>query len=74
MNKDYQCEIRPNHATSNGHCAFCGGRTHPQIPLAIFKRGTYQSICDECAEKYAPDMVRALAEHSGLSTVEEAII
>jgi len=55
-----QCEIRPNNCVANDPRAFCDKRTNPQIPLAIFKRGTYEPVCDECAEKYAPNEFAAL--------------
>jgi hypothetical protein len=61
MNNNYQCEIKANNNVANDPCAFCGGRTNPKIPLAIFKRGTNEPICDECAMKYAPDEFKALA-------------
>ena len=61
MSNNHQCEIKANFNAANDPCAFCGERIVPKIPLAIFKRGTNEPICDKCAEEHAPDEYKALA-------------
>lgn len=55
-----QCEIRANNTAANDPCAFCGERTDPQIPLAIFKYGTYEPVCDRCASEHNPTSYEAM--------------
>jgi hypothetical protein len=55
-----ECEIRLCNCAANGPCVFCGERTDPQVPIAIFKRGTYESVCDVCSSKYAPEAAKVL--------------
>jgi len=52
--------IKYNNCAANGVCPICGGRTDPQIPLAVFLRENYHEICDPCAKKFAPEMAAAL--------------
>jgi hypothetical protein len=58
--------IKYNNCSANGVCPICGRRTDPQIPLAIFLKDSYQEICDECVEQYAPEMRDALAARAGV--------
>jgi len=53
-------EIKYNNAAVKDICAVCGNENDPPIPLAIFVMGTWESICDYCAEEYAPEMHDAL--------------
>ena len=51
LRQERAIDIRPNNCATNDPCAFCGSRTDPQIPAAIFKRGTYEPVCDVCAQE-----------------------
>ena len=61
-NENYKCEVRLNNAATNDPCAFCGNRTDPEIPFAIFEYGTYKPVCDDCAETYNPEAVELLTQ------------
>ena len=52
--------IKYNNCAANGTCPLCGGRTDPQIPLAIFMRGDYCDVCDVCAKTHAPELSKLL--------------
>jgi len=54
-----QCEIRVNNTIYGGKCPFCGNNSDPYFPLAVFKKGTYEAVCHDCARKYAPAMADA---------------
>lgn len=59
--------IKYNNCAANGSCAICGGRTDPQIPLALFLRDTYDDVCDSCGEKHAPELYEMLRHFYAIS-------
>ena len=48
--------IKYNNAGVSGVCPICGSRTEPKIPLAVFVHGSWVEVCDECGEKFAPEL------------------
>jgi len=40
-------------------CPICGQSNTPDIPFALFLRSGRVAICDECAEEYAPELLKA---------------
>ena len=49
--------LKMSNALVNNPCAFCGGRCDPG-GLDFFAAGTERLVCDSCAKKYAPEMVK----------------
>ena len=52
--------IKYNNAAVNGSCPVCGGRTNPQIPIALFVEDSNEDVCDECGRRYAPELMELL--------------
>lgn len=48
--------LKMNGVLTNDPCAFCGGRCDPG-GFDYFAEGTGHLVCDDCAKKYAPEMV-----------------
>ena len=49
--------IKWNNAATNDPCAVCGRRTDPQVGAELFIEGTWELVCTDCGEKYAPKLV-----------------
>ena len=59
----YDCThfaIKYNNCAVNGTCPICGSRTDPQIGLELFEADSWQEICHECGNRYAPELIGAL--------------
>jgi hypothetical protein len=54
--------IKYNNAAVNDPCYICGGRSDPQVPLAIFDNDSYRVVCDSCAEKHAPELAKLIKD------------
>lgn len=67
----FDLEIRPNKVLGIEKCAICGGNTDLQLPLSIFKRGTDEPICHNCADRYYPEAANAIYGDSDRSYVYE---
>jgi hypothetical protein len=48
--------LKLNNCLSNDPCVFCGWRCDPD-GFDYFAKGTNYLVCDQCAAKYAPDIV-----------------
>ena len=51
--------IKLNNVLTNDPCALCGGRCDPSV-AAIFIDGTQSLVCDVCAMKRAPGLLRLI--------------
>jgi hypothetical protein len=51
-----QITLMMGHVLTNDPCAICGGRCDPG-GLDYVAKGTGRLVCDDCAKKYAPEMV-----------------
>src|SRR5690242_10345461 len=52
--------IKWNNAATNDPCAFCWARTDPQIGPEFFVADSWQLVCNDCAERYAPGLFALL--------------
>lgn len=50
--------IKPNNFVCNEACATCG-RLHRVEDPGYFLEGTWESVCGDCASKFAPSLVAA---------------
>jgi len=48
--------IKYNDAGVRGGCPICGNKIEPKIPLALFMQDSWTEVCDDCGEKYAPEL------------------
>ena len=58
--RDFECEIRANNCLFRNPCGFCGLWIRPEVPLALFEKGTIYPVCAECGSKYAPELVKTV--------------
>jgi hypothetical protein len=54
--EEVKLAIKYNNVGVSGVCPICGSRTEPKIPLAIFLEDSWTVVCDECGEKFAPEI------------------
>ena len=50
--------LKGNNASFKEGCAVCGGYAEACMPVDIFIEGDFQAVCDECQERFTPDLVR----------------
>jgi hypothetical protein len=48
--------IKLNNCATNDPCAICGTRCDPDTGPELFLDGTWALVCDECAEREAPEL------------------
>ena len=58
MSKKPKITLRVNNILINNPCALCGARCDP-CGLDYFLGETKRPVCDQCAEKYVPEIVAA---------------
>jgi hypothetical protein len=51
---------KENNCNMSEYCALCGGWCEAKIGLSIFVEGTWDSVCDTCAEAAAPALFEAV--------------
>jgi hypothetical protein len=59
--EERQIELKANNTVTNDPCGFCGYPCNPN-GFDYFVKGTWELVCDSCAEKYAPDLVKIQEE------------
>lgn len=59
--KEIRIAIKYNNLGANGTCPICGQETDPRIPLELFLNDNYADVCEQCGEKYAPELHELLA-------------
>src|SRR5262249_8163225 len=60
--------IKDNNHGVHDTCAICHQDHKPEIGPELFIKGTDRTICYQCGQKYAPELVKALEE---LRKIEE---
>jgi len=61
--------VKYNNVSRHEACALCQADIKAPNGPALFKEGTWEPVCAECAEKHAPELALMVkAWHSGLST------
>mgnify|MGYP001211647395 CR=1 FL=1 len=65
--------LKRNNILTNDPCAFCGGRCDPG-GFDYFVKGTGRLVCDQCAEKYAPELVEIQKAALAFSEMETSMI
>jgi len=60
---DRKVAIKYNDTSLKEFCGICGEITHPEIPLDLFMNNSMKPVCARCGMRYAPEMVRILANY-----------
>jgi hypothetical protein len=53
--------IKSNNVATPDPCAVCGERTNPDCGPELFLEGTWELVCHQCGQKYAPELIALLA-------------
>lgn len=53
--------VKENNCSMGEHCAICGRWDKAPIGPAIFVEGTWNFVCDDCAQATAPWLVEAVS-------------
>jgi len=51
-------KLYPNNTSVKEACSVCGDTMKNNMPLGLFVRDTYNSVCEECGEEHSPELIK----------------
>ena len=48
--------IKYNNCGAKDNCGICGQQVRPWVPLQLFLHDSFEVVCDQCGQKYAPEL------------------
>mgnify|MGYP001607467561 CR=1 FL=1 len=63
IKRPIKLSIKDNNLIKQDWCKICGSAVDPDSGPSLFMANSWSLVCDECGEKYAPDLLRLVKIH-----------